>query len=110
MFGELLARRLVVAFCPGRPGVLGCVRCGLPFLRPDGTVRPARSVSYRRTADGDVGLAILCLWCWPRISVDQRVEYARAAVMTGLWRRGMLSFEECAAVWPDIEAAYRAAR
>jgi hypothetical protein len=90
---RLMIRRIGGILTP----TFGRTRCSHCYVPWGNGSRSPRFVDYAYTRTAARGAFCLCLWCWPRTTPEQRLEYAEQAFADREY-------------WPQIEAAYRSDR
>lgn len=63
--------------------------------------RAPRTVTYTRSS----GVFVVCVWCWPKVSGAQLLQYAATLVLE-LWPASGVPFTYCAQRWPAIRDAH----
>lgn len=96
MSAESLAyRRRVAALLPTR--LMRCPRCGMP---------PGSGNLRRETVwySPRFGVSVLCRWCWPQTTFEERVRYF-AGLVFGVWAIAGVGQADCDRDWPVIVEA-----
>jgi hypothetical protein len=83
--------------------VTRCAHCRMPWGPGN---RQGRSVRYAETgAGGEVGMFVVCRWCWGVTTAAQRFVYAFRVVF--FYRpRYDVPVDRCVADWPAVAVAY----